>query len=118
MEIGGLGGGRATRISDDQATTSGALRVEILHDRGHGFGGVGADQQDGVGTRDILEREGQAAVDSERPGPRCSPGSHAEAAIVVDIGGANREAGELAEHIGFLVGQAARAEHAHCIKSV
>ena len=58
-----------------------------------------------------VERERQAAVDAE--GARCVAAArrrHAVAAVVVDVGGAERDARELAEQVGLLVGQRAAAE--------
>ena len=59
-----------------------------------------------------LKRERQAAIDPERAQARRGGGGHAEAAVVVDVGGPQRDARELAEHVGLLVGEAAAAEHA------
>ena len=43
---------------------------------------------------------------------------HAEAAVVVDVRGAERDAGELAEQVRLLVGQRAGAEHAVGVRAV
>ena len=62
------------------------------------------------GLGDVVERKRQAAIDAEgaRRGGRRR--RHAEPAVVVDVGGAERDARELAEQIGLLVGQRAAAE--------
>ena len=86
--------------------------LEILHERRHRVGGVAADQQDRLGPRNVRQRERQAAIDPERAQARRRGGRHAEAPVVVDIGGPQRHARELAEHVGLLVGEAAAAEHA------
>ena len=44
--------------------------------------------------------------------PAAGGARHAVAAVVVDVRGAERDPGELAEQIGLLVGQRARTEHA------
>ena len=56
------------------------LLLEILHDRRHRLGGVGANQQDRFGPRDVLEREGQAAIDAEGAQAGGGGRGHAEAA--------------------------------------
>ena len=44
MEVGGAGGCGLPRIGDDQAAAVIPLRLEILHDRRHGLGGIAAGQ--------------------------------------------------------------------------
>ncbi len=74
--------------------------------------GIAADQKHRRGPRNVLQRERQAAIDPERTQPRRGGRRHAEAAVVVDVGGPQRDAGEFAQHVGLLVGEAAAAEHA------
>ena len=95
-----------------------AARVEVLHRRRHGVGRVAADQDDDVGLGDVAERERHAAVEPERPVGRARGRGHAEPAVVVDGAGAQRDAGELAELVGLLVGQRAAAEAADGVAAV
>ena len=62
------------------------------------------------GGREIRQRERQPAVDAERPRPGRRRRGHAEPAVVVDVRGAQRDPGELAQRVRLLVGQAAAAE--------
>ncbi len=98
-------------IDDDELAAAPALLLEILHQRRHGVGRVAADEKNGLGSGNIIQRERQAAVDPERTQPRRRSGGHAEAAVVVDVGGPQRHARELAEHVGLLVGETAAPEH-------
>jgi hypothetical protein len=65
VKRGRLGRPRPTRIGDDQRASPRALRLEVLHDRGHGLGEVAAGEQDGARAREVGERERQAAVHAE-----------------------------------------------------
>ena len=109
--------GRAARrrggpgIDDDQATAPRPLLVEVLHDRRHGLGHVAAHQQDGVGVGEVLDGKGQTPVHTERLLAGGGRGRHAEPAVVVDLGRPEGDAGELAQQVGLLVGQAASPEH-------
>jgi hypothetical protein len=55
----------AARIDDDQRAVAVAVALEIAHHRRHGFGDVRADQEDGLGAGDVVERKWQAAIDAE-----------------------------------------------------
>ena len=88
------------------------LRLEVAHERRHRLGGVAAGEEDDVGVLEILEREGEPAVEPERLVRGRRARRHAVAAVVVDVGGADGDAGELAEEVGLLVGQRAAAEDA------
>ena len=113
-----LGGGRSARIDDDQLAAAPALLLEILHDRRHGLGRIAADQQDRLRAGDILERKRQPAIEAEGAQICGRRRCHAEAAVVVDIGGAQRDPRELAEHVGLLVGQPAAAKHPDRVAAV
>ena len=71
-----------------------------------------------VGLRDVVERERQPAVDPERAGAGGDGRRHAEPAVVVDVAAAQRDADELAELVGLLVGQPAPAERADGVAAV
>src|SRR5690606_16439190 len=55
---------------------------------------------------------------AERPVGGGGGRRHAEAAVVVDLTGAERDAGELAEQVRLLVGEPAPAEHGHAVGAV
>ena len=65
-----------------------------------------------------VERERQAAVNAEGAHPGGRRGGHAEPAVVVDARGAEGQPGELAQHVGLLVGEAAAAENADGVLAV
>ena len=118
VQVGGGGGCSPAGVGDDEEAPVGALGLEVLHDGGHGFGDVAADQQDGPGPDDVLQGEGEAPVQAQGADAcrRCR--GHAEAAVVVDVGGVEGDAGELAEEVGLLVGEGAAAEDAHGVGAV
>ena len=111
-------GRRLPGVDDDVLRAAGPALVEVLHRRRHGVGRVAAHQDDDVGGGDVLQREGHAAVEAERPVGRARRRGHAEAAVVVDGAGAQGDAGELAELVGLLVGQRAAAEAADGVAAV
>jgi hypothetical protein len=106
VQCGQLGGGRAARVDDDELGAA-----EVLHERRHGLGRVAADQQHRVRVPQVLDRERQPAVHAERPRPGGRGRGHAEPSVVVDLRGAEGDAGELAEQVGLLVGEPAATEH-------
>ena len=65
-----------------------------------------------------LSGNGMPAVQAERPVGRARGRGHAEAAVVVDGAGAQRDPGELAELVGLLVGQRPAAEAADGVAAV
>jgi hypothetical protein len=76
----------------------------------HRLGDVAADQQDRTRGGDVGDRHGQSPVQAERPVLGGGRRGHAEAAVVVDVRGAQRHPGELAELVRLLVGQPAATE--------
>ena len=90
-------GRRPPGIGDDQAAAVALLRLEVLHQRRHRFGGICADEQDRRRFGDVVERKGQAAIDPERAHPGGGRRRHAEPSVVVDVGRAQADAGELAD---------------------
>ena len=116
--VGGeRGGGGAAGVHHDQAAgVAGALQV--LDEGRHGLGDVGAEHQDGAGGIEVLQREGQAAVQAERAHPGRGGGGHAEPAVVVDPRRAQRQPGELAQLVRLLVGQPAAAEDSDGVRPV
>ena len=80
--------------------------------------GIAADQENGVRAGNVFQRERQAPVNAERFDARRRLGGHAEAPVVINVGRSQRDAGELAEQIRLLVGQAAAAEDADGVPPV
>jgi hypothetical protein len=109
-QVGSLGGRGAARVDHHQPAAPLAEPVEVARGRRHRLGQVGADQDQHVGPLDVGERERQPAVDPERLVGRARRRGHAPAAVVVDLAGAQRHPGELAEQVGLLVGQTTAAE--------
>ena len=108
--LGEPGGGRRPRVDDDQPAAR-ARPGQVLDEGRHRRGEVGADEEHGVRTPEVGQREGQAAVDAEGAvGPGGGRG-HAEPAVVVDVRRAQHDPGELAQRVGLLVRQPAAAEH-------
>ncbi len=100
-----FGGRRPAWIDDDELPAGATLRVEVLHDRRHRLGDVGADEQDGIGAGDVRDGERQPAIEPESPQPGGGRRRHAEPAVVVDVGRAQDDARELAEEVDLLVGE-------------
>ncbi len=118
VQVGLLGGAGAARVDHDQRAAVVAQFGEVAQRRRHGLGRVGADQDHAPGARDVLQRERQAAVHAERLRPGGRGGGHAEPAVVVDLRGAERHPGELAQRVRLLVGEAAAAEDAQRVRAV
>ncbi len=121
MDAGALVGeprGRAAPRVDDDEPAAGAGALQVRQERRHRVADVRPEQQHRVGGVEIGERERQAAVDAERAirGGRCR--RHAEAAVVVDAGRAQRDARELAELVRLLVREPAAAEDPDRIRAV
>ena len=80
--------------------------------------GLAPDQQQGVGRAEVGQRERQPPVDAEGPDAGGRRRGHAEPAVVVDVAGAQRDPGELAQRVRLLVGQPAAAEDADRVPAV
>ena len=106
----GARGLRGARVDDDERAAAVALRVDPLHDGRHRLRAVRAPEHEGVGLAHVREREGQPSVDPEREVLSCGGRGHAVSAVIVDVRRLQRDAGELAEDVGLLVGQRAAAE--------
>ncbi len=95
-----LGGTGAARIDDDQPGAD-----QMTHQRGHGLGRVGPGQHDHVRLTEIGDGERQPPVQAEGRVAGGRRRGHAEAAVVVDLAGAERDPGELPQRVSLLVGQ-------------
>ncbi len=91
---------------------------EVTDEGRHGLGHVRPGQQHHVGVVQVGHRERQSPIDAEPPQAGRSRRGHAEAAVVVDLRGGQRDTGELAEQVGLLVGQATAAEHRDRVRPV
>ncbi len=109
-DVGAVRGRRTPRVDDHDLPAALPERVEVARGRRHGLGQVGADEDDDVGLLDVGQRERQPPVQAEGPRPGRRGRRHAPAAVVVDLRGAERDPGELAELVGLLVGQPSPAE--------
>ena len=112
MQVGLLGGPGAARIDDDQLAAVLPQFGEIAQRGRHRLGEVRADEDHAPGPRDVLQRERQPPVETERPLMRGRRRRHAEAPVVVDLRGAEHDPRELPERVRLLVGQPAAAEDA------
>ncbi len=118
VQVGLLGRTGTARVDDDQPAAV-LLQLRQVAQRGrHGFGQVGADQDDAAGAGDVGQREGQPAVQTEGPLVRGGGRGHAEPAVVVDLRRAEHHPRELAQRVRLLVGQPAPAEDAHRVLAV
>ena len=117
VQVGG-GSSSAAGVGDYQLPAVAALGLKVLHYGGHSLGYVAADQEYDLGLGYILQREGQAPVNPE--GPDASSGSrgHTEAPVVVNVGGTQGHASELAQQVSLFVGQGTAAKNAHRIGAV
>ena len=109
-EVGPLGGRGEPRVDDHDPAAPLAEPVEVARGRRHGLGEVRPDQDHDVGLLDVGERERQPAVDPEGLVAGGGRRRHAPAAVVVDLAGAQRDPGQLAELVGLLVGEPTTAE--------
>jgi len=91
---------------------------QVSHRRRHRLGKIAAQQEDRVCLGKVGEREWQATVDAERAVGRGGGAAHAEPTVVVNVRGAQGDAGELAQHVGLLVGQATAPENGHGVGAV
>ena len=115
--VGEVGRGRAARVDDDEPTGRASSR-EVPDEGRHRLGDIAAEQQDRAGGVEVGDGEGHPPVHPERPVGGGRRGGHAEAAVVVDVLGAQRDPGELAELVGLLVRQPATAEDGHRVRTV
>ena len=70
VKVRALRRGGQPGVGDNQLPAVAALRLKVLHHGRHGFRGVVAHEQDHFGAGDVLHREGQAAVNPQRPDAR------------------------------------------------
>ena len=115
--VGHPGRGGTAGVDDDEAPVLAGV-LQVLDERGHGLGGVRAQQQDGVGVVEVGHGERQAPVHPQRPVGGGRGGGHAEPAVVVDPRGPQGHPRELPQLVGLLVGQRPAAEDPHPVPAV
>ena len=108
----------AVGVRRGSITTSRARRSRCPISGGIVSADVRAGEQHDLGVVEVGDRERQPAVDAERPVAGRGRRRHAEPAVVVDLRRAQRDAGELAQQVGLLVGQPAGAEHGDGVRPV
>lgn len=118
VQVGLFGGAGAARVDDDQGAAARLEFGEVAQGGRHGLGQVRADEDHAAGARDVRQGEGQPAVEAEGSLVGGGGRGHAEAAVVVDLRGAQGDAGELAERVGLLVGEPAAAEDPDGVRAV
>ena len=118
MKSRGLGSGGEPGVGNDEVAAVCPLGLEVLHYRRHGNRRVAAHQQNGFSVGDVLQGEGKPPVHAQCPGSRRRRGGHAEAAVVINVGRAQRHPREFAQQIGLFIGQGAAAEDAHGVPAI
>ncbi len=118
MEVGLLGGPGAARIDDDEPAAVLPQLGQIAQRGRHRLREIRPHEDHAPGTRDVLQRERQPAVQAEGPLVRGGRRRHAEPPVVVDLRGAEHHPGELPERVRLLVGQPAATEHPHRVGPV
>ena len=112
-----LGSRRAARIDHDQDPAAGPLSLEVLHERRHRLGDVRADEENHARVRNVLQRERQSAIETERHRRSRGARGHAEAAVVIDVRRPQCHARKFPEQIRLFVRERAAAEDADGIMS-
>ena len=84
---------------------------------GRALGDVGPDHEHDLGDGDVPPRVGRS-IDAERPLVGHAGRHHAEPAVVVEVGRAQREAGELADQVRLLVVERDARQHGERVVAV
>ncbi len=108
---------RHARIEDDQLAAVLARLPQVVGGDGSALGDVRARGQDDLRFGDVGPGIG-AAVDAENLLRRGPGGHHAEASVVINVGGPQSNARELAHQVGFLVGKRGAGQHGERIVAV
>ena len=116
-EVGGAGERHHPRVLDDQPRAPVAGPPDVARRDRERLRHVRSGDPDHVGERDVAPRVG-VAVDAERLLVARPRRHHAEAAVVVEVGGVQGETGELADEVALLVGQRHPREHGEGIVAV
>ena len=116
-QVGGAGQRHDAGVLDDQLGAAVAGPPDVARRDRERLGDVGAGDPHDVGERDVAPRVG-VAVDAERLLVAGAGRHHAEAAVVVEVGGVQGEAGELADQVALLVGQRDPRQHGEGVVAV
>ena len=109
-QVAGPRGGRDARIDHDDFRPVFAGLPDVMRRYRSAFGDVGAADPDDLGLEDVGPRVG-GPVDPERLLVGGGGADHAQAAVVVDVGRLQTDAGEFTHQVGFFRGQAGAAQH-------
>ena len=116
-QVGGAGQRHDAGVLDDQLGAAVAGPPDVAGRDRERLGDVGAGDPHDVGERDVAPRVG-VAVDAERLLVAGAGRHHAEPAVVVEVGGLQGEAGELADQVALLVGQRDARQHGEGVVAV
>ena len=116
-EVGRAGQRHDPRVLHDQLGAAVAGPPDVARGDRERLGDVRAGDPHHVGERDVAPRVG-AAVDAERLLVAGAGRHHAVAAVVVEVGGVQGEAGELADQVALLVGQRDARQHGERVVAV
>ena len=111
MQVGPLRGGRQAGVGDNQFAAVGALPLKVLHQRRHRLGGIAAGQQDDAGAGDVVQRKRQPPVQAQSADAGSGGRRHTKTPVVVNVGGLQRHAGELAQQVALFISQRTAAEN-------
>lgn len=117
VDVGGPGDGGLARVDDDEAGPPVAGAPDVLGHHGEALADVGARDEQAVGEQDVGEGV-VGPVDAEGQLVGARRADHAEAAVVVDVPGLERDPGELAHQIGLLGEQTGPAEEPEGVVAV
>ena len=116
-QVGGAGERHDPGVLDDQLGAAVAGLPDVARGDRERLGDVRPGDPHDIGQRDVAPRVG-AAVDAERLLVAGPGRHHAVAAVVVEVGGVQGEAGELADQVALLVGQRDAREHGEGVVAV
>ena len=109
-EVGVAGNRSHPGIENDQLAAVLACLPQIVRGDWRAFGDVRACNQNHFGFGNVGPGIG-AAIDAKDLLRRRARGNHAQPAVVVDVGSAQRDPGKLAHQVGFLVSERSARQH-------
>ena len=116
-EIRRAGDRRHPRIEHDQPGAVLPRLPQVVGRDRRALGDVRAGDEDDFRFRDVTPRVG-AAVDAQDLLRGRRRRHHAQPSVVVDVGGPQRDARELAHQVGLLVGQRGAGQHGESVTAV
>jgi hypothetical protein len=115
--IGGASDGGDPGIGHDQLGAAVTCSPDVAGGDRRALGNVGASHEDHIGERDVAPRV-RSPVDPQGLHVALPRRHHAEPAVVIEVGGADAEAGELAHEVGLLVAERHAGEHGEAVGPV